>query len=121
MASYKHERLTQDIKRVLSMLVRDLKDPRIQNKMISFIRVELSGDLSYAKVYVSAMEGMEVAQEAVKGLKSASGFLKRELSNALHLRRCPELNFIADDSIEYSAHLNEIFSEMHQEEESKER
>ena len=117
MPSYKQQRMAQDIKRLLSMLARDLKDPRVQNKILSIVRVELSGDLSYAKVYVSAMEGLSAAQEAVKGLKSSSGFLKRELSNALHLRKCPELHFIADDSIAYSAHLNEIFSQMQQEEE----
>ena len=81
MGGYKVARLAEDIKRELSVLVRDLKDPRIKGKMLSFVRVEVTNDQSFAKVYVSSMEGMEAAKEAVEGLKSASGFVKRELSN----------------------------------------
>ena len=62
------------------------------------------------------MEGIEIAKEAVKGLTSATGFIKRELSNNLHLRKSPELKFVPDDSIEYSAHLNQIFLEMEKKE-----
>ncbi|EEG31549.1 ribosome-binding factor A [[Clostridium] methylpentosum DSM 5476] len=108
MGGYKVARLAEDIKRELSVLVRDLKDPRIKGKMLSFVRVEVTNDQSFAKVYVSSMEGMEAAKEAVEGLKSASGFVKRELSNTLHMRKCPDIKFIPDDSIEYSAHLNKL-------------
>lgn len=112
MASYKKARLSEDIKRELSVLVRGLKDPRIKDKLISFVRVEVSGDGSYAKIYVSAIDGMDIAKEAVKGLESASGYLKRELSNILHMRKCPEFKFIPDDSIAYGAHLNQVLSDI---------
>ena len=69
------------------------------------IRDRVSSDLSFAKVYVSAMEGLETARLAVKGLTSATGYVRREVGGRLHLRKTPELKFIADDSI---AHGMEI-------------
>jgi len=103
--------LSEDIKRELSMLLRELKDPRI-SKLLSVVRCEVSGDLSHCKINVSAMEGEEATLESIKGLKSATGFLRRELGNRLHLRKCPELHFIADGSIAYSAKINDILSDL---------
>jgi len=111
MASFKVGRLSEDIKREMSALLRELKDPRIST-MLSIVRCEVSGDLSHCKVYVSAIEGEEKSVESVAGLKSASGFIKRELSNRLHLRKCPELHFIADSSIAYSAKINDILENL---------
>ena len=88
--------------------------------MLSIVKVQVSNDLSYAKVYVSAIEGMEKTKESVVGLKSASGFIRRELSNRLHLRKCPELSFIADDSIAYGAQINRMLEELHSAEEVEE-
>ncbi len=100
--------MSEDIKRIISGKIRDLKDPRInKNGMLTIVRCDVAGDGSYCKVYVSSFEGYEAAKEAVKGFESASGFLKREISNVLGLRRSPELRFIADDSIEHSAQINE--------------
>jgi ribosome-binding factor A len=107
MPNYRIGRLSEDIKRELSALLRQLKDPRISS-MTSILRCEVSGDGSHCKVHVSALEGLEATKETVKGLTSASGFLRREIGNRLHLRKCPELHFIVDDSIAYSAHINEI-------------
>ena len=80
--------------------MRDLKDPRVNGKMLTVVNVSVSSDLSYAKVYVSAMEGIETAKTACKGLTSAAGYIRRALGNNLHLRKSPELTFVADDSIE---------------------
>ena len=108
MASHKAGRMSEDIKRIISGKIRDLKDPRInKNGMLTIVRCDVAGDGSYCKVYVSSFEGYEAAKEAVKGFESASGFLKREISNVLGLRKSPELKFIADDSIEHSAQINE--------------
>ena len=108
MASHKAGRMSEDIKRIISGKIRDLKDPRInKNGMLTIVRCDVAGDGSYCKVYVSSFEGYESAKEAVKGFESASGFLKREISNVLGIRKCPELKFIADDSIEHSAQINE--------------
>lgn len=80
--------------------MRELKDPRVAGKMLTVVNVTVSSDLSYAKVYVSAMEGLDEAKQACKGLANAQGYIRRALGNNLHLRKAPELTFIADDSIE---------------------
>lgn len=111
MPSYKVGRLSEDLKRELSVLLREVKDPRV-SRMLSIIRCEVSGDLSHCKVNVSALEGEAATKESIKGLYSASGFLRKEIANRLHLRKCPELHFIADGSIAYSAKINEILHEL---------
>lgn len=108
MPSFKIGRTTEDIRRELSAIQRELKDPRVQGMLLSIVRVEVTNDLSYCTVYVSAMEGMEKAKQAVKGLHSASGFIRRELGRRLQLRHVPELIFKATDSIEYSANISRI-------------
>lgn len=109
MPSFKNGRITSDIQRELASLIRDLKDPRI-SALLSVVKVDVSGDLSYAKVYVSAIEGMEKTNESVIGLKSAAGFLRRELGSRLSIRKTPELRFVADDSIEQSAKISKIIN-----------
>ena len=104
MANYKMDRTSEDILRELTAILRRVKDPRVSG-MISIVRVEVSNDMSYAKVYISAMEGLEAAKAAVKGLVSAQGYIRRELGAALHLRHVPELRFVPDDSIAYSADI----------------
>ncbi len=107
MPGFKLGRITSDIERELSVLLREVKDPRVSS-LISIVKVNVSGDLSYADVYVSAIEGAEKTDESVKGLKSAAGFLRRELASRLSLRKMPELRFIADDSIRKSAEISRI-------------
>jgi ribosome-binding factor A len=107
MPSFKIGRAASDIQRELSDLFRELKDPRI-SKLLSIIKIDLSADMSYATVYVSAIEGQEKTVESVKGLKSAAGYLRRELGIRLSLRKTPELRFVADNSIEHSAHISKI-------------
>jgi ribosome-binding factor A len=99
MPSYHINRHAEDMKRELTALLRELKDPRVAGKFLTVVRVHLSGDGSTAKVYISAIEGLDVAKEAVKGLKSAGGLLRGELTRRLHLRKAPELTFLADNSI----------------------
>lgn len=106
MSSFKVGRMAEDIKRELTAIFRELKDPRI-NGLLTVVRVDLSNDLSHCKVYVSCFEGIDKARESVKGLTSASGFIKRELFHRLPMRKCPDLKFIADDSIAISAEINE--------------
>ena len=107
MPSFKLGRASADIQRELADLLREVKDPRV-SKLLSIIKLDLSGDMSYATVYVSAIEGYEKTVESVKGLKSAAGYLRRELGARLKLRKTPELRFIADDSIEHSAKISKI-------------
>lgn len=108
MASYKAGRMSEDIRRIVSGKMQDLKDPRINGgEMLTVVRCEVANDGSFCKVYISSLEGYERAKQAVKGFESASGYLKREISNVLGLRKAPELKFVADDSAEYSARIFE--------------
>ena len=107
MAGFKHGRITSDIQLALSELMREVKDPRV-SPLIGIVKVDVSGDLSYATVYVSAIDGYEATVNSVKGLKSAAGYLRRELGSRLRLRKVPELRFIADDSIIKSAEIMNI-------------
>ena len=107
MASKRLGRVTEDVRRELTDIFRSLKDPRI-SPLTSIIRVEISGDLSYGKVYISAMGDDLAAKETVKGLTSAAGFIRRELGNRLQLRKTPQLKFVADNSIAHGAHIAKI-------------
>ncbi len=114
MAGFRINRIASDIKIALSELLREVKDPRV-SKLLSIVKVDVTGDLSYATVYVSAIEGYEATVSSVKALKSASGFLRRELGARLSLRKVPELRFIADDSIEHSANISKIIDSFKEE------
>ncbi len=111
MPSQRINRINEDVKRELSDIFRDLKDPRISS-LVSIVRVEVSGDLSYAKVYVSAFGGEEDIKNTVKGLKSATGYIRHELSERLHIRKIPELRFIADNSIAHGADISRILKDI---------
>ena len=115
MAGYRIDRVSEDIKREIIAVIRELKDPRVMDKMLTVVRVEVSSDASYAKVYISAMEGLDTAKEAVKGLKSATGYIRREVGKRLHLRKTPELNFVADDSIEHGMNIVKIMDDLRNE------
>ena len=117
MAGYRIDRVSEDIKREIIAIVRELKDPRVLDKMLTVVRVEVSSDASFAKVYISALEGLDTAKEAVKGLKSATGYVRREVGKRLHLRKTPELVFIADDSIEHGMNIVKIMDDLRTEEE----
>ncbi len=119
MANFKTGRISEDIRREISALIKELKDPRIAGGMLTVMRCDVSNDMSHCKVYISSMDGFEKAKEAVKGFESASGYIKRELSNTLHLRKCPELKFIADNSTEHSVAINKILKEIEEKEEHK--
>ena len=105
MPNYRMDRTGEDIMRELTAILRTVKDPRVTDTLLSIVRVDVTRDLSYATVYISSMSGIDAAKEAVKGLKSAAGYMRRELGMALKLRHTPELRFVADDSIEYSTNI----------------
>ena len=104
MASNRIGRINEEIQKELASKIRNLKDPRVQGTMISITRVETTPDLRYAKIYASFLQE-EKAADALKGLKSASGYLRRELGSALNLRYTPELVWELDDSITYGARM----------------
>ena len=111
MASNKLARTNDDIQFVISELLREIKDPRVQQGMISVTRVETTGDLRYSKIWLSVL-GMKDEKEFKRGLRSAAGYLRRELGNSMKLRYTPELIFEIDHSIEYGAHINEVINSL---------
>ena len=103
MASNRIGRINEEIQRELASLIPNVKDPRVTG-MISVTAVDTTPDLRYAKIYISVLDKSDSAQ-VLKGLKSASGWLRRELGRALQLRYTPELTFVRDDSIDKGAHI----------------
>ena len=106
MASNRIGRINEEIQRELAALLRTVKDPRVHG-LVSITHVDTTPDLRYAKVFVSVLNQQD-GKEVIRGLKSAGGYLRRELGHALQLRYTPELQFIADDSIAYGAHILEV-------------
>ena len=111
MASNRINRINEEMQKSIANKLRSVKDPRVSGTMISVTRVETTPDLRYAKVYVSFLEESKAA-DAMKGLKSAGGFLRREVGNDLKLRYTPELVWALDDSITYGAHMLEIINNL---------
>lgn len=106
MASNRINRINEEIQRELAAQFRNLKDPRVSG-MVSITRVDTTSDLRCARVYVSVLN-KDQEQDVLKGLKSAAGFLRRELGHALQIRYTPELQFIGDDSIQHGARILEL-------------
>ena len=111
MASNRIGRINEEILKELAALIRTLKDPRVQDTMISITHVETTPDLRYAKVYASFLQEDQAA-DALKGLRSASGYLRRELGRALQLRYTPELQWALDDSITYGAKMLKLINSL---------
>ena len=111
MASNRIGRINEEIQKELANLLRKVKDPRVAETMISITRVETTPDLRYAKVCVSFLEEGK-ASDAMKGLKSAGGWLRRELGRALNLRYTPELMWDLDDSITYGARMLKLINSL---------
>ena len=111
MASNRIIRINEEIQKELSDLIRNLKDPRVQGTMISITRVETTPDLRWTKVYVSFLQENRAA-DALKGLKSSSGYLRRELGRTLNLRYTPEIQWSLDDSITYGARMLELINNL---------
>lgn len=113
MPNFRNGRLSEDIKREISAIIREeIKDPRVNGPFTSVVRTELSGDCSHCKVYISDLNGIEASKAAVKGLESASGMIRRHISNKLRMKKCPELKFIADNSIEHSAEIAKMLEKI---------
>ncbi|HBF15253.1 MAG TPA: 30S ribosome-binding factor RbfA [Clostridiales bacterium] len=108
MAKYRRDRINDEMRREMMEILRRVKDPRVQDAFVSVTAVDCTADLKYAKIYYSALRGDE--KELAKGLKAATGFIRRELAAGLNLRITPELTFVRDDSITYGAHISSILN-----------
>ena len=106
MAKYRQGRINEEIQKEMTSILRKVKDPRISEAFISVTAADCTADLKYAKIYYSALTGDQ--KEIAKGLKAATGFIRRELARSLNLRITPELTFYNDSSISYGAHIASI-------------
>lgn len=119
MPSNRIGRINEEIQRELSDQLRRLKDPRVsQTGMVSITRVDTTGDLRYARVYISVLDKSQ-EKDVLQGLKSAAGFLRRELGHAFQLRYTPQLQFVADDSILHGAHILEVLRQVERQDEAR--
>ena len=111
MSSNRINRINEEIQKELSALLRTVKDPRVQDTMISITRVETTPDLRYTKVYVSFLQEERV-KDAMAGLKSAAEYLRRQLGHNLQLRYSPEIVWSEDDSITYGARMLKLINSL---------
>lgn len=109
--SIKNTRINGEVQRELSTIIRELKDPRI-GIMTSVMDVDVTPDLKFCKVYISVLGDEQAKADTLAGLKSASGFIRRELARTVNLRNTPELRFIIDESIEYGMKMSKLIDEV---------
>ena len=108
--SIKNERINSNMQREISYIIaNEVKNPNI--KFLTITDVDVTSDLSFAKVYFTTLDDVN---ETLKGLKSAKGYIKKELGNRLELRHIPELEFIYDESIEYANRIEEKIKEINE-------
>jgi ribosome-binding factor A len=105
------DRISEEVKKELSSVIRELKDPRIP-MMTSVVKVDVTNDLRYAKAYISVMGTDEQKKDAIKGLTAAAGFVRREIGSRIKLRCVPEFSFVIDTTIEYGAHINQLLNDI---------
>ena len=111
MAYNRIDRVSEEVKRELASLLRELKDPRI-NEFASVTGVEVTNDFKFAKAYISVMGDEKSAADTIEGLKKAAGFIRREIGQRLKLRYTPQFSFEHDKSIQYGAHISQVLSSL---------
>lgn len=110
--STKNNRVNGEVLRELAMIIRgEIKDPRI-HPMTSVVAVEVAPDLKTCKAYISVLGDEEAQQNTIKGLKSAEGYIRRQLAKNINLRNTPEIHFILDQSIEYGVNMSHLIDEL---------
>ncbi|MBS6954990.1 MAG: 30S ribosome-binding factor RbfA [Clostridium sp.] len=110
--SIKNTRINMEVQRELSEIIRGgIKDPRI-HPMTSVISVEVTPDLKYCKAYISVLGNEDAGKATIEGLKSAEGYVRRELARRVNLRNTPQIKFILDQSIEYGVNMSHLIDEV---------
>lgn len=105
-------RRNEDIKRELTNIIAEMKDPRLQGGLLTVTRVEAAPDLSTCKVFISVLGSESAVAAAVSALDKAKGHVRSEIAKRMHIRRSPEMIFIEDGSAAYAAHINELLREL---------
>ena len=105
------DRISEEVKRELSLIIHEMKDPRLSG-MVSVIGVRVTKDLKFAKAFISVLGSEQEKKNVLDALKSAAGFIRKEIGHRINLRGTPEFSFVIDDSIEYGAHINEVLKNL---------
>jgi ribosome-binding factor A len=112
-------RIAEEMKREISgIIMNEIKDPRLP-QLVSVLAVNVTKDLRYAKVYVSVLGGEDQKKGAIEALKSAAGFIRREVGHRVQLRYTPELQFELDNSIEHGVYMTKLINDTVKKEENK--
>ena len=109
--SIKNIRINAEVQRELSVIIRELKDPRI-GIMTSVTAVEVTPDLKFCKAYISVLGDEQAKEDTLAGLKSAAGFIRRALAKNINLRNTPEIKFVLDESIEYGMKMDKLIADV---------
>lgn len=117
--SVKNTRINGEVQKVLAEIIRgDIKDPRI-SPWTSVVAVEVAPDLKSCKAWISVLGGEEARKSTLEGLKSAEGYIRRQLAREINLRNTPDITFVMDQSIEYGVNMSHKIDEVIAEQESK--
>ena len=112
---YHTNRVNEDIARELMYILQNVKDPRVSKSFVSVTKTETTPDLKYCKAYISVMGSDEEKKDTIAGLRSAEGYVRRQLAKRLNLRNTPEIQFVLDQSIEYGVHMSRLIDEVNKE------
>lgn len=112
MANHNIQRLSEDVKREISVAMLEIKDSRVAGGIVSVSHLEITSDLSYCKIYISCHGGEEKTKEAVECLKGASGFFKKRINARIKMRKMPELIFLPDNSLDYYEHISKLIDNL---------
>lgn len=110
MPKYRQGRVNDSVMQEVSLILRDVKDPRVSDGMLTVTGAEVSADLKYAKIYYSSFAGED--KETQRGLRSAAGFIRSQLAQRLNMRVTPELTFVYDHSVSHGAHIAQVLNEL---------
>lgn len=106
------DRISEEVKKELSYIIRDLKDPRLKKNVVSVVNVNVTRDMRFAKAYISVLGDDAAKLDAIAALSGAAGFVRKEIGRKIDLRYTPEFSFVLDDSIEYGSHINEVLKNL---------
>lgn len=112
MASHREERINEEVKRELTTVIRDIKDPRVKAGMVSVLKTVVTKDLKFCKVYISVLGNEENKKNVLSGLESAKGYIRRQVADNLRLRITPQFNFVIDNSLEEGDRILKIMNNL---------
>lgn len=112
MAGHREEKINEEVKRTLTGVIREIKDPRVKTGMVSVLKTVVTKDLKFCKAYISVLGNEENKKEVLNGLESAKGYIRRQVADNLRLRITPQFNFVIDNSLEEGDRILKIMNDL---------